>query len=497
MKNKMAVPWALFLIGIVSAAVENCHGAQYFGKLIGKLSELHHGVSGEVYAVDARTLFIKDFTYDGQGPAAYFYASVHKTADKNGFRLRDETGSGAVIRRYRKEGIALTLPEGKTIHNIKIFYLWCEEFDVNFGDVKIPRNFDYPRPQKIDPLTGVHAVSSDNVVIVDAQTLLIPNFSYDGEAPDAKFWVGKGSRPTPQGYRVPDENGKESPLRKYDRKTIVLTLPGDLTVFDIGHFGVWCEEFTVDFGHILIPQILNIPPSLKMLGISPQKLQQTDDSKSPRPTVSHSRPFVGGHLQATTYRPPLLSFFGIGRRNDNNHQSTVNHVPGQLENIPLKQNHQLNNEELIKAQYQPLNFQLIHQNHQNQINNQQQIQSPFINQNSQFQQTYQQHRFNQPQHSQYQQLKPYNNYNGRNIDIQKSISHQIVPNQVYQVQQAAQYSNPQINFQQYLRNGRQYDEQFVYDRILQEKRLRDEQQLQAQLDRQYNRFQFNGYNQLG
>lgn len=44
------------------------HSAQYFGKLIGKLSELHHGVSGEVYAVDSRTLYIKDFTYDGQGP---------------------------------------------------------------------------------------------------------------------------------------------------------------------------------------------------------------------------------------------------------------------------------------------------------------------------------------------------------------------------------------------------------------------------------------------
>ncbi|CAG9821912.1 unnamed protein product [Phaedon cochleariae] len=44
------------------------HSAQYFGKLIGKLSELHHGVSGEVYAVDGRTLYIKDFTYDGQGP---------------------------------------------------------------------------------------------------------------------------------------------------------------------------------------------------------------------------------------------------------------------------------------------------------------------------------------------------------------------------------------------------------------------------------------------
>lgn len=41
-------------------------GAAYYGKLIGKLSELHHGVSGEVYAVDGRTLFIKDFTYDGE-----------------------------------------------------------------------------------------------------------------------------------------------------------------------------------------------------------------------------------------------------------------------------------------------------------------------------------------------------------------------------------------------------------------------------------------------
>lgn len=87
---------------------------------------------------------------------------------------------------------------------------------------------------------------------------------------DAKFWVGRGSKPSPQGLRIPDENGKETPLRRYDHKTIVLTLPGDLTVFDIGHFGVWCEAFTVDFGHIRIPEGLNVPPSLKMLGISPQ-----------------------------------------------------------------------------------------------------------------------------------------------------------------------------------------------------------------------------------
>lgn len=69
---------------------------------------------------------------------------------------------------------------------------------------------------------------------------------------------------------MPDENGKEEPLRKYEKKTIVLTLPGDITVFDIGYFGIWCEAFTVDFGHIEFPKDLNVPPSLKMLGVSPQ-----------------------------------------------------------------------------------------------------------------------------------------------------------------------------------------------------------------------------------
>ncbi|XP_060528013.1 protein Skeletor, isoforms B/C isoform X1 [Cylas formicarius] len=259
-----------YVIVAIAACFGSGNGAQYLGKFLGKLSELHHGVSGEVYAVDGRTLHIKDFTYDGQGPAAYFYASTYKTADSRGFRLRDENNNGEVIRRYRKEGVTITLPEGKTLSSIKIFYVWCEEFDVNFGDVKISQGFDFPRPQKIDALKGVHSISSDNIVIVDAQTLLIPNLYYDGEAPDAKFWVGRGPKPSPQGIRVPDENGKEVPLRRYNGKTVVLTLPGDLTVFDIGHFGIWCEQFTVDFGHIQIPQTLNVPPSLKMLGVSPQ-----------------------------------------------------------------------------------------------------------------------------------------------------------------------------------------------------------------------------------
>ncbi|XP_043510948.1 protein Skeletor, isoforms B/C isoform X4 [Frieseomelitta varia] len=268
----------LSAIGLVAAiylllATQICSAA-YYGKLIGKLSELHHGVSGEVYAVDGRTLFIKDFTYDGEAPTAYFYVGTSKSPNGNGIRLRDERGSSSTLKRYRRKDITLTLPDGKTLSNVKWFAVWCDEFSVNFGDVRIPRNFDYPKPQKLAALNGVHGVSSEPIVVVDAQTLLIPSFSYDGEAPDAKFWVGAGPTPSPQGIRVPDENGKEQPLRRYDRKAIVLTLPGDLTIHQIGHFGVWCEAFTVDFGHVQIPQNLNVPPSLKMLGVSPQNVHR-------------------------------------------------------------------------------------------------------------------------------------------------------------------------------------------------------------------------------
>ncbi|XP_072755500.1 protein Skeletor, isoforms B/C isoform X2 [Anoplolepis gracilipes] len=311
----------LIIAFLLIVAAQICSGA-YYGKLIGKLSELHHGVSGEVYAVDARTLFIKDFTYDGEGPAAFFYAGNSKGPGNNGFRVRDERGTTNVLKRYRKKDITLTLPDGKTLNNIKWFSVWCDEFSVNFGDVKIPRGFDYPKPQKLKSLGGIHGVSSEPVVIVDAQTLLIPSFSYDGEAPDAKFWAGTGPTPSSQGIRIPDENGKEQPLRRYDRKTIVLTLPGDLTVHQFGHFGVWCEAFAVDFGHVQIPHGLNIPPSLKMLGVSPQNVHRGGQgqfgaltntyeissfaSSSPSPfTLSFANLFSQQHQRPTTYRPLL------------------------------------------------------------------------------------------------------------------------------------------------------------------------------------------------
>ena len=43
-----------------------------------------------------------------------------------------------------------------------------------------------------------HGVRSGNVTILDEKTIYIPNLHYDGEGPDAFFWVGNGTSPNPE-----------------------------------------------------------------------------------------------------------------------------------------------------------------------------------------------------------------------------------------------------------------------------------------------------------
>ena len=40
--------------------------------------------------------------------------------------------------------------------------------------------------------------------------------------------------------------------------------------FIVYRLSVWCVAFFVDFGNVKIPRDLNVPPSLRMLGVEPQ-----------------------------------------------------------------------------------------------------------------------------------------------------------------------------------------------------------------------------------
>ena len=59
------------------------------------------------------------FSYDGQGPDAYFYAGEHGQPSRNGFLIADEKGSTEILSSYRNKDIVLTLPGGKTLRDVR------------------------------------------------------------------------------------------------------------------------------------------------------------------------------------------------------------------------------------------------------------------------------------------------------------------------------------------------------------------------------------------
>lgn len=134
---------------------------------------------------------------------------------------------------------------------------------MDFGHVVIDRDLDIPRPRVLPEFRRLaHGLRSSNISVLDAKTFYIPNLHYDGAGPDAYFWVGNGPKPSENGIKVPNEMGSLDPLRGYQGEDIEIVLPGNLTVYDIDWLAVWCVQYQHNFGHVLIPKDLDVPPAL-------------------------------------------------------------------------------------------------------------------------------------------------------------------------------------------------------------------------------------------
>ena len=68
----------------------------------------------------------------------------------------------------------------------------------------------------------------------------------------------------------------------------------DKLIFFSDWLSIWCIAFFVDFGNVQIPRNLNVPPSLRMLGVEPQTKLNCEvlDSSQVR-TISISQLIVG------------------------------------------------------------------------------------------------------------------------------------------------------------------------------------------------------------
>jgi hypothetical protein len=96
-----------------------------------ELSTLAHGVSGTVTIVDADTLVVENFNYDGGGPAVYFYLGTENT--QAAFIAGIPIGplqSGTV---YTNDELVLHLPIPQTFDGYHAISVWCVDFNANFG----------------------------------------------------------------------------------------------------------------------------------------------------------------------------------------------------------------------------------------------------------------------------------------------------------------------------------------------------------------------------
>lgn len=96
-----------------------------------EFSNFSHDISGTLTVLDDRTLQMTNFSYDGGGPAVYFYLGT----DGN---YRNGVAVGPMLngRQYNNETLTIPLPDNITLDDFNGVSVWCDLFSINFGDAR-------------------------------------------------------------------------------------------------------------------------------------------------------------------------------------------------------------------------------------------------------------------------------------------------------------------------------------------------------------------------
>lgn len=126
--------------------------------LIGSISTKLHAVSGDLYAIDEKTLMVKNFNYDGAGPDAFFWVGTEGSPSNVGdesktailahpfqgvhYTYRDD--SAPVLKAASQETLTLILPDHMKVSDLKWMSVWCRLYSVDFGNLIFPAEFEVP-----------------------------------------------------------------------------------------------------------------------------------------------------------------------------------------------------------------------------------------------------------------------------------------------------------------------------------------------------------------
>lgn len=278
-KNYILVPnFFIAVLMIVSLFASLLEGASdYQGAYLGKLNSYSHQVNGDVYTIDEHTFLIKSFFYDGLSQDAFFWAGSSIRPSNKGFIIPSEDRRTNRLQRYTNRDITIRMPDDRRITSIRWLSVWDIRAGKNLGDIIIPEGFEPPAPKKISEFSRLaHGVKSETVTLIDSRSIGIQQLHYDGLGPSTFFYAGIGPQPNPSGTRVPDETGALEPLGAYEGEDIVLELPGNLTIFDIDWLSIYDVSEQENYGSVIIPSHLSVPPALVSLVKYESRLPQCE-----------------------------------------------------------------------------------------------------------------------------------------------------------------------------------------------------------------------------
>merc|ERR1712080_128783 len=121
---------------VVTCGLVNGQSADYDPLYIGKFEDLAHSVGGDIFVLDDKTIYIQDFSHDGQAPDVFFWADGVIIPYITRSNLEPQIG----LQRFlpREDVVLLLPPEKPTIHSIDRLEVWCRAFGISFGNIEFP-----------------------------------------------------------------------------------------------------------------------------------------------------------------------------------------------------------------------------------------------------------------------------------------------------------------------------------------------------------------------
>ena len=98
------------------------------------LTSIAHGVNGTLTVIDDCTLEFTNFSYDGGGPAVYFYTGINGIFNNSNANQISSLLTGTV---FSNDTVRLVLPGTVTLDDFDSISVWCIDFNANFGEVRI------------------------------------------------------------------------------------------------------------------------------------------------------------------------------------------------------------------------------------------------------------------------------------------------------------------------------------------------------------------------